>query len=180
MLVFPFVPGPVRENENIKKVSKNWILSSTHVERRHLMILIPMLIVWYSWLVRNEAKFHASPIKVEVIIGKIMKFITDAHFAKAYKIKMWIGDLQVAHLWNINLLDLIHPESFKWLGTNLLKTGWRWIVMELLFRVLNWQQQVGLSKIVMDESCRVTKHTLDQHQSYTQSSMESRGSGHLC
>lgn len=97
----------------MKKVFKNWILSSTHVERGHIRILIPMLIGWYSWLARNEAKFHSSPIKAEVIIGKIIMFITDAHVAKAYKMKMWAGDLKWLIYGISILLDLIHSESFK-------------------------------------------------------------------
>lgn len=62
-------------------------------------VFLPMLIGWYDWLARNEAKYEIVPISSEKIISKILKHLQESHSTKAYKCSMWRGDVQIAGSW---------------------------------------------------------------------------------
>ena len=50
-----------------------WLYSTDLVKKGHIRTIIPMLIAWYSWLSRNEAKYNNKKITAFGIITLVMK-----------------------------------------------------------------------------------------------------------
>lgn len=80
---------------------RSWIYSSDFLKTGHVRVLIPMLISWFVWLARNNAKYDKEVIKADKIILRVLNFIFISHKEKPFERNMWMGDLKVAKLWNI-------------------------------------------------------------------------------
>ena len=80
---------------------KNWFCSSNVICRGHVRTLIHLLILWYSWLARNNAKHRNLKMDSVLIIQKVIAFLQLSHQAKPFDKSLWKGDYQIAFLWNI-------------------------------------------------------------------------------
>lgn len=94
----------IREEDSCLQRFSAWIHSSQLVGKGHIRILLPMLIGWYSWKARNDAKFNKLPIKANVIIKNIQARLCSLHLAKPFNVMMWEGDLQLASSWQIHFI----------------------------------------------------------------------------
>lgn len=88
---------------------KSWLYSSDCVGKSHIRILLPMLISWYSWLARNDARHNGKKITSSAIIFRVMSFLHLAHSAKPFSIDFWAGDKTIAASWNMIIPS--HPVS---------------------------------------------------------------------
>lgn len=88
-------------NGTILERFRSWIYSSDFLKTGHVRVLIPMLISWFVWLARNNAKYDKEVIKADKIILRVLNFIFISHKEKPFERNMWMGDLKVAKLWNI-------------------------------------------------------------------------------
>ncbi|KAL0312659.1 UNVERIFIED_CONTAM: putative ribonuclease H protein [Sesamum radiatum] len=73
-----------------------WKLSSPDVKRGHVRLLIPLLIFWFIWMMRNEAKFNDVCFTSSAIIRRVMAYLWKLYKAKCFKLVHWRGDLLVA------------------------------------------------------------------------------------
>ncbi|KAL2241481.1 UNVERIFIED_CONTAM: hypothetical protein Sindi_0789300 [Sesamum indicum] len=59
----------------------------------HIRILIPILIMWFAWRMRNDAKFNSICFS---ITRNVCAYLSRLHKAQGMKAKNWKGDLLVA------------------------------------------------------------------------------------
>lgn len=90
---------------------KLWLTSSNCVAKGHIRTFIPLLILWFSWLARNDSKHEKKPILAAKIIEKVIGFVHLSHLAKPFSRKVWRGDLQIASSWKIGF-PLFLLENF--------------------------------------------------------------------
>ncbi|KAL0445257.1 UNVERIFIED_CONTAM: hypothetical protein Slati_2248400 [Sesamum latifolium] len=80
----------------ISNMIQHWKLSSPFVQHGHIRILIPILILWFAWRMRNDAKFNTIHFSAHRIIRNVCAHLTRLHNAQGMKAKNWKGDLLVA------------------------------------------------------------------------------------
>lgn len=80
---------------------KSWIKSSDVIRDNHIRILIPTLIGWFSWIVRNDSKHRGKRVNSQSIISIVMSFIHLSHFAQAFSMEFWVGYLSTIANWLI-------------------------------------------------------------------------------
>ncbi|KAL0449169.1 UNVERIFIED_CONTAM: putative ribonuclease H protein [Sesamum latifolium] len=73
-----------------------WKLSSPFVQHGHIRILIPILILWFAWRMRNDVKFNNIRFSAQRIIRNVCAYLSRLHKAQGMKAKNWKGDLLVA------------------------------------------------------------------------------------
>ncbi|KAL0447058.1 UNVERIFIED_CONTAM: hypothetical protein Slati_1833700 [Sesamum latifolium] len=69
-----------------------WKLSSPYVKRGHVRLLIPLLIFWFTWTMRNEAKSNDVRFTSSAIIRRVMAYLWKLYKAKCFKLVHWRGD----------------------------------------------------------------------------------------
>lgn len=78
------------------------INSIDFVEKGHIRAILSMVISWFAWKSKNEAKYDNKPIVSNSIIPRIMNIFKMGHFSVPMIKKQWKGDLNVANLRNLN------------------------------------------------------------------------------
>lgn len=133
---------------------RSWLHSSGNILKDHIRILIPILIGWYVWLARNDAKNKGIRIRSESIILKIRNHIFLNHQAKSFSRDFWKGDLSIAASWNISFppAKVIRTKLVRWS-----KPPRQWVKVNT-DGALNTRQQVASSGgVVRDEDGRILK-----------------------
>lgn len=82
---------------------KSWLNSSDLRTTNHLRIFIPIMIGWFSWLAKNDAKHKGKKISSISIIQKVMNCLHLTNLAKPLTREFWRGDITIAELWNMSL-----------------------------------------------------------------------------
>ncbi|KAK4397252.1 hypothetical protein Sango_1561800 [Sesamum angolense] len=73
-----------------------WKLSSPYLTRGHIRLLIPLLVLWCIWRLRNEAKYDGAMFSPTIIIRRVFGYLWRLQRAKRLQAKHWTGDLLVA------------------------------------------------------------------------------------
>lgn len=95
---------PLYQHSSVMERFKSWVNSSDDIGVNHIRILIPILIDWFSWLARNDAKHKRRRIQSYSIICKIMNIIHLAQIAKPFSRDFWRGNVTIVASWQVRVL----------------------------------------------------------------------------
>lgn len=142
---------PLLRHNSISNRFRSWMFSTDHVKKHHIRLLIPVIIGWYVWLARNDAKHRNTPLLAEKIIIRVKNHILQYHRSKPFSRHFWASDLSIATSWHIHLpgLSKVKPKCSN--GINLLYTGLRSTQMELIVIFLVEPPVEESSEIQMEE-----------------------------
>lgn len=94
---------PMAHHSSVIRRFKSWLNSSNCVARNHVRICIPVMIGWYSWLARNDAKHNGKKITASSIIIKVMNNLYLIQAALPMSRDFWRVNHSIAALWSICL-----------------------------------------------------------------------------
>ncbi|KAL0349466.1 UNVERIFIED_CONTAM: hypothetical protein Sradi_4095800 [Sesamum radiatum] len=77
---------------------QQWRLSASTTVHGHMCTIIPLLILWFTWTVRNDVKHRIKRFKAEVIIWKTIQHIQILYHTRLLKHNHWKGDRNLAKL----------------------------------------------------------------------------------
>ncbi|KAL2510965.1 RNase H domain-containing protein [Abeliophyllum distichum] len=83
--------------------------SGQFVRQGHIRMIIPLLILWFIWIARNDAKYWDIFMEPRRIIWRIYYTISLLHTGRLFWIIYWRGDIDIAHLFGISLTTLLLP-----------------------------------------------------------------------
>ncbi|KAI3457760.1 hypothetical protein Pfo_014423 [Paulownia fortunei] len=100
-----------------------WNLSSPYTQSSHIRTLIPLLIFWFLWTERNDAKYRNKGFLTHRIIGKIYNHIFCLFKCRKLNRKLWRGDMEIARQLNFNFPPekIKRPQQVSWKKPNV---GW--------------------------------------------------------
>ncbi|KAI0491773.1 hypothetical protein KFK09_026033 [Dendrobium nobile] len=101
-------------NNDFMSVSKNWF----HVSKGHIFNLIPILIVWFIWKSRNEAKHNAISMDAMAIVSNVKYKINQMHSYKLISKKHFSNCIHLAKLLGINFSTISNTcvdRMVKWI-----------------------------------------------------------------
>ena len=139
---------------NVISRYKHWLYSSDYAGKNHIRTLVPILIGWFSWLARNEAKHKGKAIRSEAIILKIMNFIQLSHMAKPFERSFWLGDFQIAEHW---LLNIAPSPPLKIQAVYWEKPPAHWVKMNTDGSFNHLSKKGAAGGILRDEEGRILK-----------------------
>ncbi|KAL0413166.1 UNVERIFIED_CONTAM: hypothetical protein Sradi_1518300 [Sesamum radiatum] len=93
---------PTPHTEFISTMFRCWKLSSPYIKRGHVRLLVPLLILWSAWKLRNEAKFNDVPFTSAAITKQVLAYLWRIYKANGFKTEHWRGDLLVAKRFDFN------------------------------------------------------------------------------
>ncbi|KAL2242478.1 UNVERIFIED_CONTAM: putative ribonuclease H protein [Sesamum indicum] len=79
---------------NITLFLSFWRFSS--IGKNHIRTILPMLILWFCWLERNDAKHRGMKFNSDRIIWKVHQFINTISRTKLTTLLNWKGDANIA------------------------------------------------------------------------------------
>ncbi|KAL0406420.1 UNVERIFIED_CONTAM: hypothetical protein Slati_3955900 [Sesamum latifolium] len=94
-----------------------WRASSPYATRGHVRLLIPMLILWLTWKLRNDVKFNDANFSARKIIKGVISYLWKIHKAGGWSATNWKGDLDVALKlgFKINMPRAPLPKLICWI-----------------------------------------------------------------
>ncbi|KAL0289361.1 UNVERIFIED_CONTAM: hypothetical protein Sangu_2617500 [Sesamum angustifolium] len=73
-----------------------WRYSTPFHSDLHIRMLIPFLILWFTWTQRNAAKYHGVPFSTDGIILEVQRPLHTLYAARTLTSTLWKGDLHQA------------------------------------------------------------------------------------
>ncbi|KAL0400828.1 UNVERIFIED_CONTAM: putative ribonuclease H protein [Sesamum latifolium] len=112
--LFSLIPP---HTEYISTMIHAWRLSSPFVKNGHIRLLLPILILWSMWRMRNEAKFNDARFSSCRIIRQVSSYLTRIYKAGCMKSVQWKGDLVIASKMGFVFSKsvVLNPKIIRWL-----------------------------------------------------------------
>ncbi|KAL0304188.1 UNVERIFIED_CONTAM: putative ribonuclease H protein [Sesamum radiatum] len=112
--LFSLIPP---HTEYISTMIHAWRLSSPFVNNGHIRLLLPILILWSMWRMRNEAKFNDARFSSYWIIRQVSSYLTRIYKAGGMKSVQWKGDLVIASKMGFVFPKpaVLNPKIIRWL-----------------------------------------------------------------
>ncbi|EOY06960.1 Uncharacterized protein TCM_021522 [Theobroma cacao] len=101
----------------INHIISAWFYSGDYSKPGHIRTLVPLFILWFLWVERNDAKHRNLGMYPNRIVWKILKLIHQLFQGKQLQKWQWQGDKQIAQEWGI-ILKAVAPSPPKLLFWN--------------------------------------------------------------
>ncbi|XP_051152688.1 uncharacterized protein LOC127266470 [Andrographis paniculata] len=108
---------------SIRQLLLYWILSCSKSHTMHIRTILPMLILWFIWGERNDAKHRATNFSSDRIIAKVKSHIRTTHCCGKWKHSHWTGDTLLA-----TQMNLLPPPSWNGATNCCLEEATGWVV----------------------------------------------------
>ncbi|KAJ6731270.1 REVERSE TRANSCRIPTASE ZINC-BINDING DOMAIN-CONTAINING PROTEIN-RELATED-RELATED [Salix viminalis] len=94
-----------------------WFFSGDYVSEGHIRIIIPILVLWFIWLERNDAKHRNMSFYPDRIRWKCQGMIFQLFQAGLLKRRNWKGDMNLASSFGCHyVLDQVYfPKMVRWI-----------------------------------------------------------------
>ncbi|KAI0518958.1 hypothetical protein KFK09_006397 [Dendrobium nobile] len=96
-------------HNNFISILKSWV----HVSKGHIFNLIPLLIVWYIWKARNDAKHNVIKMEASNIISNVRHKILQLHSYNLLYGKNFINCLELAKEFGFTVSDFTINSADK-------------------------------------------------------------------
>ncbi|XP_022853772.1 uncharacterized protein LOC111375202 [Olea europaea var. sylvestris] len=100
---------PMTSGEGVRQRFQRWRYSGQHVSRGHICTIIPLLIFWFLWTERNDAKHRGVHMVANCIIWRVYRMISFLHMAGLFRVVHWRGDVSLAPFFGISMTHPIPP-----------------------------------------------------------------------
>ncbi|KAL2486966.1 RNase H domain-containing protein [Abeliophyllum distichum] len=80
-----------------------WCFSGQFVRQGQICTIVPLLIFWFIWTTRNDAKYQDISMESKQIISKVYHTIPLLHTSRLFRIIHWHGDMDITPLFGISL-----------------------------------------------------------------------------
>ncbi|KAI3473565.1 hypothetical protein Pfo_031528 [Paulownia fortunei] len=90
------------QTENPILLFQYWKLSTPFSKPTHIRIIIPLLIFWFLWTERNNAKYRNKGFHAHRVIWKIYDHLFCLFKCRKMDRKIWRGDMEIATSLNFN------------------------------------------------------------------------------
>ncbi|KAL2505588.1 Uncharacterized protein Adt_21209 [Abeliophyllum distichum] len=84
---------------------QTWRFSGQFVSSGHICTIIPLLVLWFIWTARNDAKHRRIGMEPNRIIWRVDHTISLLHTGKLFQFVYWRGDLDLAPHFGITLIS---------------------------------------------------------------------------
>ncbi|KAL2513409.1 Uncharacterized protein Adt_19009 [Abeliophyllum distichum] len=98
--IFHITLGPL---EGFQYRFQTWRFSGQFVSMGHIRTIIPLLIFWFLWTARNDAKYRDITMESRRIIWRVYHIISLMHIGRLFRHIHWRGDMDIAPLFGILL-----------------------------------------------------------------------------
>ena len=70
----------------------SWFFSHRFVMRNHVCVIIPLLVLWFMWRTRNQARYKGSPLSANQVIFQVCNFMEQMHVGRLLQPQYFKGD----------------------------------------------------------------------------------------
>ncbi|KAL2475340.1 Uncharacterized protein Adt_36076 [Abeliophyllum distichum] len=93
----------LRPMEGFQYCFQSWRFSGQFVRQGHIRTIVPLLILWFIWTARNDAKYQDISMEPKRIIWKVYHTISLLHTSHLFRVIHWRGDMDITPLFGISL-----------------------------------------------------------------------------
>ncbi|KAL2475249.1 Uncharacterized protein Adt_35985 [Abeliophyllum distichum] len=86
-----------------------WRFSGQFVSTGHIRTIIPLLILWFIWTARNDAKHRDIAMDPRRIIWRVYHTISLLHTGRLFRHIHWRGDMDIAPIFGVIITTPSHP-----------------------------------------------------------------------
>ncbi|KAL2474837.1 Uncharacterized protein Adt_35573 [Abeliophyllum distichum] len=106
----------LRPMEGFEYHFQSWRFSGQFVRQGHIRTIVPLLILWFIWTARNDAKYQDIYMEPKRIIWKVYHTISLLHTGCMFRVIHWRGDMDITPLFGISLTtpSLSPPVLIYW------------------------------------------------------------------
>ena len=96
------------------------VFSGDYVSAGHIRIILPLFVLWFIWLERNDAKHRSMSFYPDRIRWKCQGKIFQLFQAGLVKRRNWKGDMKLASFFGCHyILDQVYsPKMVRWIKPN--------------------------------------------------------------
>ncbi|KAL2540715.1 Uncharacterized protein Adt_01693 [Abeliophyllum distichum] len=91
----------LRPLEGFQYRFQTWRFSGQFVSTGHIRTIIPLLILWFLWTARNDAKHRDIAMEPRRIIWRVYHTISLLHTGRLFRHIHWRGDMDIAPLFGV-------------------------------------------------------------------------------
>ncbi|KAL2466211.1 Uncharacterized protein Adt_42062 [Abeliophyllum distichum] len=103
----------LKVGEMLQHRFQTWRFSGQFFRSGHIRTIIPLLVLWFIWTVRNDAKHRRIGMEPNRIIRRVHHTISLLHTGKLFQFVHWSGDLDLAPHFGITLISPT-PNPLLW------------------------------------------------------------------
>ncbi|KAL2497742.1 Uncharacterized protein Adt_23292 [Abeliophyllum distichum] len=104
---------PLKVGEMLQHRFQTWKFSGQFFKGGHIRTIILLLVLWFIWTARNDAKHHRIGIEPSRIIWRVHHTIFLLYTGKLFQFVHWRGDLDLAPHFGITLISP-SPNPLLW------------------------------------------------------------------
>ncbi|KAL2516621.1 Uncharacterized protein Adt_12868 [Abeliophyllum distichum] len=93
----------LRPFERFQYRFQTWRFSGQFVSSGHIRTIIPLLILWFLWTARNDAKYRDIAMEPRRIIWRVYHTISLLHTGRLFRHIHWRGDMDIAPLFGVTI-----------------------------------------------------------------------------
>ncbi|KAL2471959.1 Uncharacterized protein Adt_40095 [Abeliophyllum distichum] len=93
-----------------------WRFSGQFFRQGHIRMIVPLLILWFIWTTRNDAKYQDISMEPKQIIWKVCHNISLLHTGHLFRVIHWRGYMDITPLFGISLTTPSMPPSVSFIG----------------------------------------------------------------
>ncbi|KAL2455081.1 RNase H domain-containing protein [Abeliophyllum distichum] len=97
--------------ETIQHLFIDSCIANQFVRQGHIRTIVPLLILWFIWTARNDAKYQDISMEPKRIIWKVYHTISLLHTGHLFRVIHWRGDMDITPLFGISLTTSSLPPS---------------------------------------------------------------------
>ncbi|EOY14356.1 Uncharacterized protein TCM_033752 [Theobroma cacao] len=100
----------------INQIIGAWFYSGDYCKPGHIRTLVPLFILWFLWVERNDAKHRNLGMYPNRVVWRVLKLIQQLSLGQQLLKWQWKGDKQIAQEWGIifQAESLAPPKVFSW------------------------------------------------------------------
>ncbi|KAL2471104.1 Uncharacterized protein Adt_39240 [Abeliophyllum distichum] len=99
----------IRPREGFQYRFQAWRFSGQFVSTGHIRTIIPLLILWFIWTARNDAKHRDIAMEPRRIIWRVYHTISLLHTGRLFRHIHWRGDMDIAPMFGVIITTPSHP-----------------------------------------------------------------------
>ncbi|WRX25598.1 Reverse transcriptase domain - like 10 [Theobroma cacao] len=102
--------------QNVSQIIWAWLYSGDYTKKGHIRKLMPLLIFWFLWVERNDAKHRNLGMYPNRVVWRVLKLIHQLFHGRQFQRWQWRGDLQIAQTWGLIFQQAVPPPPriFSW------------------------------------------------------------------
>ncbi|KAL2469432.1 Uncharacterized protein Adt_37568 [Abeliophyllum distichum] len=106
----------LRPLESFQYRFQAWRFSGQFVRQGHIRMIVLILILWYIWTARNDAKYRDITMEPRRIIWRVYRTFSLLRTGRLFWFIHWRGDMDVAPLFGVSITSSSHssPVLFFW------------------------------------------------------------------